>query len=88
MRWLRMRWRRPARGPYTAEDVRRALSAEGWRPAEPPYEGRLYRHPDKPGTVAINPDWDHFFEGDPAFQILCRQMGISPSRLSDLLERE
>lgn len=74
------------RGPYTGADVERALAAEGWQPAEPPFHGKLYRHPDKPRTVAVHPYWESFFENDATFQILARQMGINHRQLLDLLE--
>jgi hypothetical protein len=88
LRWLRTLGRRQPRGPYTGIDVERGLAAEGWQPAESPFHGKLYRHPDKTHPVAVNPYWESFYENDATFQILARQMGISHQRVISLLEGE
>ena len=66
----------------------RALESEGWVATTP--EGRdewlIYRHPERPdAVVAVNPHWSAIWEDDPAFRVLCHDMGLTPDRLVDLL---
>jgi len=76
---------RPPRGPFSGADFARALDAAGWRQKPPePNEWHVYRHPEKPGQVIINPDW-MLWEDEPAFRCVCWDMGISANQLLALL---
>jgi hypothetical protein len=76
------------RGPFSGADVTRALEAEGWyaEAQESPEEMLVYRHPDR-GTqrITVDPDWAELYEGDPVFNVLSFDLGLSSAELVDRL---
>ena len=62
------------------------LEDSGWtaRPRNPD-EYFIYEHPNRADTVAVNPNW-HFYRGDPIFNCLQRDLGLSEDELASLLD--
>jgi hypothetical protein len=49
-------------------------------------EWAAYRHPEKSGSVIVNPEWPAFYEDDPVFRCLSRDMQLEPDDLVELLQ--
>lgn len=66
----------------------RALEAENWMPeqAMTSDEWMVWRHSDRSDRVLVNPDWQDFWEDDPIFRCLCRDMGLTQDELATLLQ--
>jgi hypothetical protein len=76
------------RGPFSGADAERLLVADGWTPEAPRSSDQLsvFRHPDRPGAlVTINPAWEEFWEDDPIFNCLARDLGLDADELVRLL---
>jgi hypothetical protein len=74
-------------GPFTVEDIQRALRHSGYTalPRQARDEVLLYTRPDRPQPIPVNPDWPQIFDGDPIFDVLHRDLGVSRRRFLELL---
>ena len=83
-------WQRakpPPSGPFNGATVMRVLEEQGWMPEETASdEWMVWRHPSSTDRVTINPHWESFWEDDPIFRCLCRDLGLSAEQLLALLE--
>ena len=72
------------RGPFTADDVRRALKADGWA-VRPGTKHQAWEHPTKPGKFMVSSKWKHLRAWDPVLKGMLRTCGIEKDRLLRLL---
>lgn len=72
------------RGPFTAEDIRTALSLDGWEP-ERQTRHENFHHPTRPGKAQVDEKWTGVKIGSMPWKGLLEQTGYSKSELLALL---
>lgn len=78
------------RGPFTANDVRYALHADGWVKCAGKGGGtrhEAWEHPTKRGKFMVDDKWDSLRISDPILKGMVRTTGIDKKRLLRLLNR-
>lgn len=76
-------------GPYTGRDAEWAAQRLGWVLEGTPEsdEAHIWVHPETGRKTPINPDWPALHAGDPIFDILQSDFGVTRNRLLRLLSR-
>jgi hypothetical protein len=83
--------KKPApRGPFDGAMVVALLEAQGWTPEQPTRsdEFQIWRLMGGETRVPVNPDWREFWEDDPIFRCLCRDLDLSADELVNLLQSQ
>jgi len=64
------------------------LEALGWTPEQPTRsdEFQIWRRLDGDARVPVNPEWGTFWEDDPIFRCLCRDLEVTADELVGWLQ--
>jgi hypothetical protein len=73
------------RGPFTTDDIKRALTADHWSARPGGGHQTVWEHPTKPGKVPISEGWSALEAWCPILNGLVRTTGLSKSQLLRLL---
>jgi hypothetical protein len=71
------------RGPFTADDVKKALRMDGWIPRAGGNHQSVWEHPEK---SPVSEGWSALRAKCPILKGIARTMGISDSELLKLLQ--
>lgn len=74
------------RGPFTANDVKKALKADGWVRRVGGNHQSVWEHSEKPGKIPISESWSALRAKCPILKGIARTMGVSDSEMLRLLQ--
>lgn len=72
------------RGPFTCNDLERAIRRDGWEPGRS-RKHLNFVHPTKPGKVSLDAKWTGIRANDTMFRSVARQAGLDKKDLLLLL---
>jgi predicted RNA binding protein YcfA (HicA-like mRNA interferase family) len=73
------------RGPFTSNDVKKALALDGWQAEPGGGHQTVYRHPAKRGKIPVSEGWTALRAWCPILRGMCRTAGLSKDELLHLL---